>query len=199
VWYLLVDAASSKRKGSDYTSMWAVGLSSDGNYYAVPEVRDRLNLTERAARIIALHRKYKPIEVRYERYGVAADIEYIKQVMNTEGYRFDIIEVAGSTPKIDRIKRLVPLFETGLMYLPRNHTVTDYEGNARELINDFIEQEFVAFPVPLHDDMLDALARICEVEGVSINAGKAMPLKLSWPKPKPIQRQQQYAPTGSWM
>jgi len=200
VWYLLIDAASSKRKGSDYTSMWAVGLSSDGNYYAVPEVRDRLNLTERAARLIALHRKYKPIEVRYERYGVAADIEYINTVMTAERYRFEIIEVAGATSKIDRIKRLVPLFENSTMYLPRNHVVTDYEGNARELINDFIEQEFVAFPVPLHDDMLDSLARICEVEGVFISSGKTIPLKLAWPIAKPKRNNAQiHQSTGSWM
>jgi hypothetical protein len=86
------------------------------------------------------------------------------------------------------------------MYLPRNHVVTDYEGNARELINDFIEQEFVAFPVPLHDDMLDSLARICEVEGVFISSGKTIPLKLAWPIAKPKRNNAQiHQSTGSWM
>lgn len=200
VWYLLIDAASSKKKGSDYTSMWAVGLSGDKNYYAIPEVRDRLNLTERASRLIALHRRYKPIQVRYERYGVAADIEYIKTVMEAESYRFDIIEVAGPTSKEDRIKRLIPLYEQGFMYLPRQHIVTDYEGKARDLVNDFIEQEYAAFPVPIHDDMLDAKSRICEVEGTSINANKKVPLTLAWPTIKPVKIQKNIQlPVGSWM
>lgn len=181
VWYLLVDAANGKRKNNDYTSMWAVGLGSDGNYYCVPEVRDRLNITERAQRLIALHRKYKPIEVRYERYGMMGDIAYIKKVQEETQYRFDIIEVAGMTSKIDRIKRLVPLFESGLIYLPRIFQVTDYEGKLRDHVNDFIEHELVPFPVPLHDDMLDALARICDIEGTNFDTGRKVDLYLTFP------------------
>ena len=72
--YLLVDAASSKKKGSDYTAMWVVGLGVDGNYYALDMVRDRMNLTQRADRLFDLHRKWKPKQVRYEKYGLMADI-----------------------------------------------------------------------------------------------------------------------------
>ena len=45
-----------------------------------------------------------------------------------------------------------------------------------DLVHDFVEEEFAAFPVGLHDDMLDALSRICEPD-----------LSLVWPqhaKPK---------------
>lgn len=63
--YILVDAASSKKKGSDYTAMWVIGLGTDGNYYALDMVRDRLTLTERADRLFELHRKWKPRQVRY--------------------------------------------------------------------------------------------------------------------------------------
>jgi predicted phage terminase large subunit-like protein len=181
-WYLLVDAANSKRKGSDYTSIWAVGLGIDGNYYAIPEVRDRLNLTERTERLIDLHRKYRPVEVRYERYGMMADIAYIKLMQEKENYRFDIVEVAGQTSKIDRIKRLVPLSQNGSLYLPRQKNVTDYEGITRDLVQSFIEEELIPFPVPLHDDMLDALARIQEDEGTQYETGKKIDLALQWPK-----------------
>jgi predicted phage terminase large subunit-like protein len=183
-WYILVDAANGKRKNNDYTSMWAVGLGHDGNYYCIPEVRDRLNLTERAARLMALHKKYKPVEVRYERYGMMADINYIMQVQAQEAYRFRIIEVAGATSKIDRIKRLVPLFEDGKVWLPRIKYTTDYEGKARNLIDDFIESELVPFPVPLHDDMLDALARIADIEGTDHSSGEKKELILKWPEAK---------------
>jgi predicted phage terminase large subunit-like protein len=170
-WYLCFDAASSKKRGSDYTAGWAVGLGSDGNYYCVPEVRDRLNLKERSDRVFALHRKYKPKQVRYEKYGLMADIEHIKSRMENENYRFSITEVAGQTSKVDRIKRLIPLFEAGRVWLPESHHITDWQRVPVDLIHAFIEEEYMAFPVGLHDDMLDALSRIAEPE-----------LKLIWPQ-----------------
>ena len=169
--YLLVDAASSKRKGSDFTSMWVVGLGTDGNFYALDMVRDRLSLTERADRLFALHRKWKPMQVRYERYGMMGDIEHLKTRMESETYRFDVTEVAGQTPKDDRIGRLIPVFEQGRMYLPKTLHVTDYQKTAVDLVHAFIEEEYAPFPVGLHDDMLDALARLLEPD-----------LPLVWPK-----------------
>ncbi len=169
--YVLVDAASSKKKGSDYTSMWVVRLGTDQNYYCFPLVRDRLNLSERADRLFEIHRKYKPRQVRYEKYGLMADIEHIKQKQELENYRFDITEVAGQTSKEDRIKRLLPLFEQGRIYLPQSLHVTNWEKVVKDLVHDFIEEEYMAFPVGSHDDMLDSLSRICEPD-----------LKLLWPK-----------------
>jgi hypothetical protein len=39
---------------------------------------------------------------------------------------------------------------------------TLYDGSTRDLVYDFVEQEYTAFPVSRHDDMLDALSRICD-------------------------------------
>jgi hypothetical protein len=50
--YLLVDPASSKKKGSDYTVMAVIGLGADQNYYLLDAVRDRLNLTERGDKLL---------------------------------------------------------------------------------------------------------------------------------------------------
>jgi len=169
--YIMVDSASSKKKGSDYTAMWCVGLASDGNYYALDMVRDRLSLTERSNRLFVMHRKWKPKQVRYERYGLQADIEHIRSVQESENYRFEIVEVAGKAGKEDRIGRLLPIFEEGRFYLPESLHVTSYEKVVVNLVQAFIEEEYVAFPVGLHDDMLDALARIAEPD-----------LKLVWPK-----------------
>jgi len=186
VWYLLVDAANGKRKGNDYTSMWAVGLSADGNMYAIPEVRDKLNLTERAKRLIDLHRKYHPVEVRYEQYGMMADIAHLMTEQEAQSYRFSVIEVGGSMPKNDRIKRMVPGFENFHIYMPRKWMVTDHEGKLRDLIHDFTEEEYLAFPVPAHDDMLDCLSRIEDVEGKVHGTDKKIELTLKWPKPNPF-------------
>jgi len=169
--YLLVDSASSKKKGSDYTAMWIVGLGGDGNYYCLDIVRDRLNLTERTERIFTLHRKWHPCEVRYDKYGMMVDVEHIKNRQETENYRFDIKEVGGPIKKEDRVGRLIPLFEQGKVYLPKTFHVTDYQKQPIDLVRAFIEEEFASFPVGLHDDMLDALARIADPD-----------IKLIWPK-----------------
>lgn len=189
--YLLVDPASEKKAGSDYTAMWVVALGPDNNYYIVDMVRDRLNLTERASRVMQLHRLHKPMEVRYEKYGLQADIEHIKTRQEAENYRFDIIEVGGPMPKNDRIRRLIPIFEQHKVYFPETLTKTDYEGITRDLVQTFIEEEYAPFPVALHDDMFDALARLMEGEGRS--NGQAMKLSLIWPLAEEEPKSDAYA------
>jgi phage terminase large subunit-like protein len=134
-------------------------------------VRDRLNLAERLERLFTLHRKWKPKQVRYERYGMMADIEAIKARQEQETYRFDVTEVAGVTSKQDRIRRLIPVFEQGRFYIPKSLNVSDWQKIPVDLVHSFVEEEFFPFPVGLHDDMLDALSRIAEPD-----------LKLVWPK-----------------
>ena len=174
--YILVDAASSKKKGSDYTAMWVIGLATDGNYYALDIIRDRLSLTERADRLFELHRKWKPKQVRYEKYGLMADIEHMKSKMEQDTYRFDITEVAGRTNKQDRIGRMIPIFEQGKFYLPQTLHKTNYEKVVVDLVQAFVEEEYIPFPVGLHDDMGDALARIQEPD-----------LPLVWPQEEVIK------------
>lgn len=170
--YILVDPAGEQRKDrdNDYTAIWVIGLNSDGNYYVLDMVRDRLNLSDRGKAVMRLHRKWRPMEVRYERYGMMADIQYIQELQERENYRFHITEVAGKLKKEDRIRRLIPIFEQGKFYFPDTLYYTDSEGVPRDLVTTFVEEEMVSFPAGIHDDMLDSLARIAEPE-----------LPLVWP------------------
>jgi predicted phage terminase large subunit-like protein len=143
---ILVDAANDKRKTSDYTAMWVIGLGQDGNYYMLDLVRDRLNLTERTERLLQLHKKWKPYQVRYERYGMMADIQHIQHVQSERNYRFDVVEVGGATPKNDRIRRLIPVFEQGKFYMPQTLHKTDYEGQVRELVGISLSRSTRASP-----------------------------------------------------
>lgn len=174
--YMLVDAASSKRKGSDFTAIWIIGLGLDQNYYALDLIRDRLNLTERASAVFEMHRKWRPLQVRYEKYGCMADIEHLESRMELESYRFKIKEVGGATPKPDRIKRLLPIFEQGRFFLPRTLHKTTWDKTTVDLVNVFVEEEFMPFPNGAHDDAFDSLARIAEPD-----------LPLVWPlEQKPV-------------
>jgi len=160
--YIIVDPASEKKKDSDYTAMAVIGLAPDNNYYLVDGLRDRLNLTERTDKLFELHREWRPIGVGYEKYGMQSDIEHIKYIQQQNGYRFKIIELGGSMPKNDRIRRLVPLFENSRIYFPRRHTFISHDGKVVDLIRDVIDFEYIPFPVALHDDFLDCFSRICD-------------------------------------
>ncbi|KKK56178.1 hypothetical protein LCGC14_3067130, partial [marine sediment metagenome] len=157
--YLLCDPASEKKRNSDYTVFMVVGLADDQGYYILDMVRDRMNLTERANKLFMLHRKWKPLAVGYEKYGKDSDIEYYQERMGQENYHFHIIPLGGTTKKEDRIRRLIPRFEQGRIFFPEKYEVVDLEGKKHDLVDVFIEDEFLGFPVAHHDDMLDCLAR----------------------------------------
>ena len=160
--YILVDPAGAKKKDSDYSVFTVIGLAPDNNYYLLAAVRDRLNLTERASTLLRLHRQWRPLVVGYERYGMQADIEHVKTVQDAANYRFPIIELGGSMPKNDRIRRLIPIFEQGRFYLPERLPFVDAEGKARDFTHEFVYEEYLAFPISGHDDMLDCVARITD-------------------------------------
>lgn len=160
--YILVDPASKKKKTSDYTVMSVIGLAPDNNYYRLDAIRDRLNLTQRAAKLFELHRKWKPKEVGYESYGMQSDIEHMKYEMEIQNYRFNIRELGGTMAKEDRIKMLVPVYEQGRFYSPERLTFIDYEQRVVDYVRLFIDEEYTAFPVAVHDDMMDCEARILD-------------------------------------
>lgn len=169
--YLIVDPANEKRKTSDYTSMFVIGAGADKNYYVLDMIRDRLNLKERTDALFSLHEKWDPLGVGYEKYGKDADIAHIEGEMDKLNYRFDITPLGGRVKKSDRIKGLIPLFEQKRVWFPKTMWKTDYEGRTHDLVDVFIEQEFMAFPVPVHDDMLDCLARVLDED-----------MNVVWPK-----------------
>jgi len=158
--YILVDPAGEKKKTNDYTVMAVVGLGKDKNFYLIHGVRDRLNLAERGRLLMHLVREYKPVAVGYEKYGIQADIEYVKELQDRENYRFKIIELGGSMAKNDRIRRLIPLFEEGRFFIPAQDLFVDNKGKQQNFTNLLMDEEYYNFPVSSHDDMLDCIARI---------------------------------------
>jgi predicted phage terminase large subunit-like protein len=163
--YILIDPANAKKKKSDYTSIWVVGLGSDQNYYVMTMIRDKLSLTERTRVLFTLHRQYRPLMTFYERYGMQTDIEHIQYVQEQTNYRFGIQEFGGTMAKEDRIlDGLQPIFEAHRMYLPNSCIRTNYEHKREDLVQVFIRDEYLAFPFCIHDDMLDGLARVADEE-----------------------------------
>lgn len=161
--YILVDAANEKKKENDYTVFTVVGLGADQNYYVIKWIRDRLNLTERANVLFRLHQEHRPVMVGYEQYGMMSDIQYIEERMQRTNYRFAIKKVAGRTPKNDRIRRMIPAFEQGRVWIPEDCWHVDYQGHTVDMTKEFV-QEYRDFPYSEHDDMLDSTSRIMDPE-----------------------------------
>lgn len=167
--YLVCDPATSKRKGSDFTAFWVIGLGADRNYYVLDMHRDRLSLSERWSWLVSLHRQWRPIRVGYERYGLQSDIEHFRAQMERENYRFDVQELGGTQAKEDRILALEPSMREGRWWYPvliQRNVWTDTAGGdpAQRTVNvlDLYRDELDSFPAGAHDDMLDAQARILD-------------------------------------
>lgn len=181
--YIIVDPAGGKqRKNNDYTTFWVLGRGADGLDRVLDIRRDRMSLTARTDMLFELHKLWKPGLVAYEEYGMQADIEHIKFRQKQLLYEFDITALGGSMNKNLRILRLVPEFENGYksvqdggdgvaksrIILPTSCLVKDHTGQVRDLVKDFLEQEYVAFPVLKHDDMLDGLSRKIDLEQMGL-------------------------------
>lgn len=164
--YILVDPANSKKKSSDYTVMAVIALCDDQNYYLVDLVRDRLNLKKRCEILFSLVAKYQPIVVGYEEYGMVSDIDYIKEKQDNVNYHFSILKIGGKVKKEERIKKLQPTFENQKFFIPKVIEKMNYENVKQNLVDIFINEEYLNFPMSKHDDILDALARIYDVNAI---------------------------------
>lgn len=160
--YILVDAANAKKKRSDYTSMWVVGLGRDRNYYIIDGIRDRLDLGQRAHALFKLVSDYAPIKTGYEQYGLQADIAHIKSLQELYNFHFEIQPLGGNVGKTDRIEWLIPIFKQNRFYLPHRLMYTTADKQRVDLVQIFLNHEYAQWPVPQHDDMLDSMARIVD-------------------------------------
>lgn len=158
--YILVDPAGEKKKGSDFTVMWVVGLGADQNYYVLDGVYDRLDVWGRVGRLFDLVFRWRPFEVRYEKYSMQADVQVINREMEERKHYFNIVEVGGNVAKRDRIaSNLGPIVSKRRLILPTSMVRINARGEAVDLVAMFLDQ-FNRFPSSRYDDALDAMARI---------------------------------------
>lgn len=158
--FFIIDSANGKRKKNDYTTMWVIGLGADLNYYVLDIVRDRINLVERTDALFSLHRKWKPMCTYWEQVGAMSDTQHVRDAQERENYRFRVVDLPQKIPKRDRIGWLVPLFQAARFWFPRRLLYRTVAGETRDLVQDFVTNEYGCYPVVPHDDMLDSLANI---------------------------------------
>jgi predicted phage terminase large subunit-like protein len=179
---ILCDPSLGRSAKSDYTAMWVLGLSGDGNVYVIDMLRARMNQPARKRQLFRWHRQYRPHTVLYERVGFQTDVEHFVHCMEEENYRFDIKELTPVGSKDSRIISLVSWFESGRIYIPHSCVKHIKEGevtHAVDMVRVFKEEEYLAYPVLSHRDMLDALSQINSTEFGEI----------PWPSPEESMQQ----------
>lgn len=177
--YIVVDpAGDGKKEKSSYSVFFVIGVDWNQNYYILDLVRDKLNLQGRWAALRDLYLKHAPISnVGYEKYSMQADIQYIQEKQYDEHCVFALTPLGGKTKKDDRIRNMVHIFEQGRFHLPKELWYKDVEGKNRDLIYEFINEEYTHFPNITYKDMLDCLARITEPDLGIIYPAKIYPAK----------------------
>ena len=159
--YLLCDPANEKTKKSDFTVMVVIGVDAMMNRFWLDGLRDKLNLTERWAALRDMHKRHPDVlKVGYEKYGKDSDIQYFEERQLIEGRYFDIMPLGGSLSKWDRIQQMVPIFETGKFFLPLRPLIyKTVAGVEIDMVQAFINDEYVFVPFSAHDDIFDCIAR----------------------------------------
>lgn len=125
--YIMVDPASSKKKGSDNTAMAVIGIDAGNNKYLLDGYRHKMGLKERWEAMAGLRRVWmaqpgvQMVKVGYEKYGMQSDLEYFEEKMEATRDAFPIEELNwthdGAQAKDDRVQRLQPDFKSGKFYL----------------------------------------------------------------------------------
>ena len=166
--YFFADSANSKKDEADFTTIWVVGYGSDGNYYVLDGVHDRLSLSERTDALFDLHRFWRPRAVFWEQVGAMSDVSHIQYVQGVQDYRFTIWPLAQRVEKATRIRSLQPIFEAGRMWFPKHLFKQSADGRRYDMIEQFVADEYLPFPSVRHDDMLDPLADITHKDLIGV-------------------------------
>lgn len=157
--YLICDPANSKKKTSDYTVMLVIAIDNNSNVIVIDGLRDRLNLFERFDGLVHFLNKYPEILlIGYEQVGMVSDIDAFKMKMNSTGFYFDdLIYEMTPPPKLSKEDRINKIDITKLL-MPRVLKRVRINGQPYDLIEDFINEELIHYPVSVHDDILDTIA-----------------------------------------
>ena len=147
------------------------------------------------------------LRVGYEKYGMQSDIEHFHIEMEREQDWFEIVELnwphEGLHAKPDRIQRLVPYFRASRFYMPqvldnpkavtkRQQQVIDAGQGFRVfrptrrvnhlgtlyVLQTVLEATLSFFPFAVHEDLLDAISRIFDIEArppVAVDAASLVP------------------------
>ena len=137
--YILIDPSKGSSNRSDNTAIAVIGIDGGGNKYLLDGFCHRMKLSQRWEYIKQLLRKWEAhpgvqmVRVGYEQYGMQSDLEVIEEYQVRDKEQFEIVELntprQGKHSKNDRIERLEPDFNRGMIYVPAVVYHPDFGGS----------------------------------------------------------------------
>lgn len=158
--YIFADTAQKIGKGNDWTVFSVVGFGADKRKYLLDLVRDKLKQSDRCRVMFNLVEKWSPLIVFYEENAAPDDEEFITGKMEERG-RFNLKmfrRKPSDGSKRMHIESLEPEHREALWWYPQSIKYTQYDGSVRDLIQDYLHDEFLVYPQVTHDDMMDCLS-----------------------------------------
>jgi hypothetical protein len=134
---ILIDPASSKKKGSSDTAMIVIGMDAQWNKYLLDGAIHKMSLSEKWTMMKNLRAKWirqpgiQVVTIGYEKYAHQSDVEHYNQMMIIEQNSFPIETVSWPRDMVegskrDRIRRLLPDHQNWKFFYP-------YEGDETAL------------------------------------------------------------------
>lgn len=145
-----VDLASAEKEESsepDYNVIMTTCIEpKSGRIYVLEYTRERMNPSKVIDCIFQHHLRHRPVKIRVEAIGYQRTlVHFLKRRQKKQNILFDVDEIKSyKQSKVDRIRGLQPYFAAGLISIR--------EGMIE------LEQELLAFPKGMHDDVIDALS-----------------------------------------
>lgn len=144
-YFTTVDPAISQNEKADNTVILTVGKERNNpNWYRIEETADHLTPLQTIDAIFAHQQKYRS-SVWVETNAYQQSLRYfIEEEQRKRQQYFIVNELRQKNKKEERIRGLVPLYATGVIF----HRHSDH----------VYEQELLTFPVGKRDDRIDAMA-----------------------------------------
>ena len=139
---ILVDPASSMKKGSSDSAFTVIGLDAQYNKYFLDGAIHKMSLSERWTLLKNLRTKWlnrpgiQVVKIGYEKYAHQTDIEHFTEMMKIEGISFIIDPVSwpkdnAEGSKRERIRRLLPDHQNWKFFYPYDGPETTLQKTAK--------------------------------------------------------------------
>jgi hypothetical protein len=116
-----------------------------------------------------MYLKHDPYDIYYEKQALNSDLEVFDREMERDQCFFliDKFQSNEAGAKKKRIRSLGSLFRKKEFFIPREMHYIDITDVERELISEFVNEEYTRYPAnKSHDDMLDCMAMVQNVDVV---------------------------------
>lgn len=168
-YYIVADAAtdpqmSKKPSAIDFTVYWLIKTQPGKKIKIIDAVKDKMSLKEKWTILKQWHMEYVVEDCGYEEYGAQKDREFFMAKMDDERFYFNISPLKeNKKSKPERIGVLAEWFSEGRIIFPKSLTRMSKFSGVVDIVADFID-EYSKYPLVKHDDMLDSLSKISEMD-----------------------------------